>query len=313
MMRHRSLLVIVAAVLALVLRVVTDPDGGLFKTASFLIALAEAFVVISLVHWARKAYLDYGRDTDMRSLFKIASPGHALIAIAIFFLAFAVIFSSRANAQDVRTYIPPQAMQYLPTLKAEVTQNFGARVPAAGYHGALIEHESGCFAYKTKCWNPHSQLKSAREQGAGLGQITRAYRKDGSQRFDALQEMVARYPQLRGWNWGNVLDRPDLQMRAVVLKTSEDFRYFIRLIPDPMQALAFADAAYNGGRGDVEKERRACHLAPGCDPKVWTGNVERYCMKSREPIYGGRSACDINRTHVRDVFVRSDKYARWLT
>lgn len=311
-LRHRTLVVIVAALVALALRVVTDPDGGVFKTLSFLIALSESFIVLSLVHWARKGYLDYGKDTDMKSLFRMASPGQALIAIAIFFLSFSVIFASRASAQDVRTYVPPQAHQYLPTLKVEVKQNFAA-VPHAGYHGALIEHESGCFALKSKCWNPRSELRSAREQGAGLGQITRAYRKDGSTRFDALQEMTGRYPQLRGWNWSNVLDRPDLQMRAVVLKTNDDFTYFARLVPDRLQALLFADAAYNGGRGGVEQERRACHLAPGCNPKVWTGNVARYCMKSREPLYGGRSACDINREHVVDVMRRADKYTRWLT
>lgn len=310
--RHRTVFVIFAAVLALGLRIFTDPDNGIFKTLAFLIGLSEAFVVVALVHWARKAYLDYGRDTDMRTLFKLASPGQALIAIAVMFLAFALIFSSRANAQDLRTYVPPQAEQYMPTLKAEVKQFF-PDVPKAGYHAALIEHESGCFALKKKCWNPRSELRSAREQGAGLGQITRAYRKDGGLRFDALQEMVDRYPQLKGWAWTNVMDRPDLQMRAVVLMTRDDFKYFERLTPDRMQALLFADAAYNGGRRGVEQERRACHLAPGCDPKAWTGNVERFCMKSKEPIYGSRSPCDINRHHVHDVLARADKYVRWMS
>jgi hypothetical protein len=39
--------------------------------------------------------------------------------------------------------------------------------------------------------------------------------------------------------------------------------------------------------------------------------VERHCLKSRQPIYGSRSACDINREHVRNVFlVRRAKYAQ---
>lgn len=311
-LRHRTLLVVVAAVLALVLRVVTDPDGGFYKALSFLISLSEAFIVIAVVHWARKSYLDYGKDADMRTLFKTASPGHALIAIAVFFLAFAVIFSSRANAQDLHTYIPPQAKQYMPGLKAEVNQLF-PDVPSRGYHAALIEHESGCFALRVKCWNPHSELKSAREHGAGLGQITRAYNKTGGLRFDALQEMVDHYPQLKGWTWGNVLDRPDLQMRAVVLKSVDDYRYFARLMGDHMQALMFADAAYNGGRRGVEQERRACHLKPGCNPNVWPGNVEKLCMKSKVAIYGSRSPCDINRNHVSDVMARAPKYVPWMS
>ena len=42
----------------------------------------------------------------------------------------------------------------------------------------------------------------------------------------------------------------------------------------------------------------------------WFGHVEHTCMKSRAPLYGNRSACDINREHVNLVMrVRSAKYA----
>lgn len=310
LMRHRTFFIFVAAVAVLLLRTFTASDG-VWKTLAWLIGLSEGIVLIRLLHWARKAYLDYGPDSDMRTLFRQADPGLRLVAIAIFFLAFALVFSPRANAQDLRTYIPPQAHQYLGTLKAEQLQHF-PEVPHRGYAGALIEHESGCFALKKKCWNPRSELKSAREQGAGLGQITRAYRADGTQRFDALQEMVDRYPQLRGWSWANVFERPDMQMRAVVLKVRDDFRWFARDVADPMEALKFADAAYNGGRRGVDQERRACHLKPGCDPNRWAGHVELLCMKSKAPLYGNRSACDINRHHVHDVFVRAGKYRALL-
>jgi hypothetical protein len=309
-MRHRTLFVFVAALAVLVLRTLTDTNG-VWKTMAWLVGLSEGIVVITLIHWARKAYLDYGESTDMRTLFRQADPGLRLVAIAIFVLAFALVFSPRASAQDLRTYIPPQAHQYLPTLAAEQAQHF-PETPHRGYAGALIEHESGCFALRKKCWNPRSELKSAREQGAGLGQITRAYRPDGSQRFDALQEMVDRYPQLRGWSWGNVFERPEMQIRAVVLKVRDDFRWFARDGVDPLEALKFADAAYNGGRRGVDQERRACRLKPGCDPGRWVGHVEHLCMKSRAPLYGNRSACDINRHHVHDVFARAGKYQALL-
>lgn len=317
-MRKRTFFIFVMALVVLIVNTLSSADG-VFKSAAWLIVLARGIVVLTVIHWARKAYLDYGLDTDLRRLFKKAGDeptglgaAGALIAIAIFFLAFATVFASSANAQDLRGYIPPQAHQHLPVLRAELEREFPG-VPHRGYAGGLIEHESGCFALKKKCWNPRSELKSAREQGAGLGQITRAYRADGTQRFDALQEMVDRYPQLKGWNWGNVFDRPDMQMRAVVLKVREDFQYFAGRADDPMAALHFADAAYNGGRGGVEKERRACQLKPGCAPGQWFGHVEHLCMKSRTPLYGNRSACDINRHHVKDVLARADKYLRWLS
>lgn len=66
---------------------------------------------------------------------------------------------------------------------------------------------------------------------------------------------------------------------------------------------------YNGGMGGVNNERRACGLRKDCNPQFWFDNVERTCMKSKKPLYSGRSACDINRHHVHDVFqVRASKY-----
>ena len=71
----------------------------------------------------------------------------------------------------------------------------------------------------------------------------------------------------------------------------------------------FGDAAYNGGLPGVQRERRACELSPGCNAREWFDNVERHCLKSRQPIYGKRSACDINREHVRAVLlIRPGKY-----
>jgi hypothetical protein len=69
-----------------------------------------------------------------------------------------------------------------------------------------------------------------------------------------------------------------------------------------------ADAAYNGGIDGVLNERRACGMTDNCDPQQWWGNVERVCLKSKAPLYGTRSACDINRHHVKDVWLRMDRY-----
>ena len=39
-------------------------------------------------------------------------------------------------------------------------------------------------------------------------------------------------------------------------------------------------AAYNGGAGNVRKERRVCRHEPRCSPSKWWGNVERHCKRS---------------------------------
>lgn len=225
-------------------------------------------------------------------------------ALAVLLLACASAF-----AQPVESFIPPRAHEHLPTLGAQVREVWPA-MPRPGYFGALIEHES-CISLKhSRCWSPTSRLKSEREEGAGLGQLTRAFHADGSTRFDALAD--ARRLDARGLNelrWETVYQRPDLQMRVIVLMTRANYNRLTPLVPADVPRLAMADAAYNGGVGGVINERRACASRPGCDPNTWFGHVEKVCLKSTRPLYGGRSACDINRHHVHDVLLtRMPKY-----
>ena len=42
----------------------------------------------------------------------------------------------------------------------------------------------------------------------------------------------------------------------------------------------FAWTAYNQGPGNMRKERRKCRAIAGCDPNVWTGNVENICLRA---------------------------------
>ena len=175
-----------------------------------------------------------------------------------------------------------------------------------------MEHESCISLTHTKCWNPKSRLKSAREEGAGLGQITKAYTSTGKIRFDALEEIRNKHVELRELSWYNVYSRPDLQLRAVVLKMRDNYQYYIRYT-DIENALAFADAAYNGGIGGLDNERRACKISQNCNPAFWFNNVENFCLKSKAALYGQRSACQINRYHVKDVLiVRAPKYRQFF-
>lgn len=175
----------------------------------------------------------------------------------------------------------------------------------------MIEHESCITLKHSRCWDPSSRLKTQREEGAGLFQITRAYRPDGRLRFDALQELRLKYkPELYELNWNNIYQRADLQIRAGLLKLKENYEIFRPYAANELEALAFADAAYNGGVTGVNNERRACLLTKGCDPSKWFGHTEKLCLKSKVALYGNRSACDINRYHVKDVLItRSNKYS----
>lgn len=145
-----------------------------------------------------------------------------------------------------------------------------------------------------------------------MPQITRAFRPDGSLRFDALYDIRNKYPaELGELSWSNVYDRPDLQLRLLVLKMRDNYKEFHPYASTDLDAYAFADAAYNGGSRDLNLERRACKISSNCDPGKWFDNVEKLCVKSKAPLYGTKSACQINREHVRNVMlIRSDKYQK---
>jgi hypothetical protein len=282
----------------------TDPDKDGLSTRLLLLSLATPMLVLVLAYASRKALHDYP-EADARSLFAKAKEhpvgaGLALVALAIVMNGLLGLFGG------ARAQVPLQAYSYLSILASEQDTHWPDH-PMPHYLAGLIDHESACPRRST-CWLPTARLKSAREEGAGLGQITRAFHPDGRTRFDALDELKARHPALREWSWSNVYSRPELQLRAVVLKTKDDY-VALRMVHDPVQRLMMADAAYNGGLGGLHRERRACGMSPPCDPQKWRGHVENRCLKSRTPLYGGRSACDINRHHVIDVLlVRAPRY-----
>jgi len=220
--------------------------------------------------------------------------------------------SVSANSQiNVKTYIPPHAFEHKETIEREL-DNFFPNIPDYNYVPALIEHES-CISLKhSRCWKSTSELKSAREQGVGLGQVTRAFREDGSVRFDTLTNLKNMYRnELKEASWDIIKNRPDLQIRMIVLLLKNDYKG-LYAVKNDMPRLHFTDSAYNGGIRDVHRSRRACGLANNCDPQFWFENTERYIAKSPKVLYGNRSSIDINKYHVYDIFrVRLPKYQKY--
>ena len=277
----------------------TDPDKGLM-TGMLVMALATPVLAVAFAHLARRGLFDY---LDLQKVAENA--GHAPVGSGLVFLGVCIVIAALLGlfGRSAQAAVPPQAHQYLPVLSAELTRTWPG-APDRAYMGGLIEHESAC-PRKSSCWKPTARLKSAREEGAGLGQLTRAWSKTGALRFDKLGEMRDAHASLRELSWATIYQRPDLQIRAVIVMVKADYLRFA----GTAAPLHFADAAYNGGWGGVQKERRACGLKAGCDPQRWFSHVERVCLKSKTPIYGNRSACDINRHHVVDVhMVRAPKY-----
>lgn len=231
-------------------------------------------------------------------------------------LAFVWLLIPDSQAQSDVTFIPERAKTLSPVIKSEIirlTPDFYK----PEYYYALIELESCYSLTGKKCYNPTTEMRVnhkgtnvLRERGAGLGQLTITYNKDGSVRYDGLGATRQQfYKELSELNWDNILLRPDLQVRTMVLMTRSNWKIYTD-IKDYDERLKFTDVSYNAGPGSVRSDRRLCSLTKGCNPNRWSDNVENTCTASKVPVegYGGRSFCRIRREHPRDVFRKMPKY-----
>lgn len=197
------------------------------------------------------------------------------------------------------SHLPGQAARLLPQLSGELIRFWPSLKPKA-FVAAVIEQESG--------WQVRATLRTQRELGCGLGQITLASRADGSVRFDALQESKRLDPSLAGWNWRDCYQE-QYQLRGVVLKLRSNDQHCRALMADNLESLACAAAQYNGGAGSVTRRIHLCHARPGCDPQRWFGHLEYQVVQSTRITAGyGESFASINSRYPARVFARMAKY-----
>lgn len=214
-----------------------------------------------------------------------------------------VTVPAHAKKTSYKMYIPVNYPAVAETVYKETLKYF-PEVPLLALIPAQIEQEN-CITKKSKrCWNHRTRLKTSREEGIGFSMTTRAYGyKNGKRyvRMDALAGMKRKYPKLlKELNWGNIRERPDLQIRIMLLHMKTNWNQFPNA-KIPMQRWHFAATSYNGGSRDVKREIQACAIKKGCDPQYWEGNVQKIKgIKSNRVIYG-RTIWTINHTYTKTI------------
>lgn len=200
--------------------------------------------------------------------------------------------------------LPSNAQQYLSVLIAEIKQHW-PNTPLPSALAAQVEQETCYKLISPKCWSPYAELKTQREYGFGLGQLT------VTSRFNRFEDVKALDPTLKTWQWSQRYD-PQMQLRAMVLMDKDLFHQFDAATL--LDQLAFMFSAYNGGISGVRNDKKFCGQIDGCDALRWFDHVEKYSLKQRTKVNGyGQSFYDINRTYVRNVLkVRRTKYVVYM-
>ena len=236
--------------------------------------------------------------------------GLGVLVSVLVVIAVAFVFTpNEAKAQSVDTYVHPRAIPILPEIEKEMSL-YAPSVKRPWNLAAIYDHET-CITFKhSKCWNPHAQLKTSREQGLGLPQMTRTWKPNGTIRFDNIANMRKAYPeQLSELSWDTFKDRVDLQVRSSALLFNEEWKRLYTVLSDD-ERYRMTRSAWNGGGGRVATARSRCKLTSGCDPQRWFNHTEKHLPQSRVPMknYGNRSPYDINTHYVKDTERRLNKF-----
>jgi hypothetical protein len=200
-----------------------------------------------------------------------------------------------------RLMLPALAAVYLPILVAQ-TAALWPTMPAPSMLAAQVEQET-CVSLKSKgCWNPKTELKTDREYGFGLGQLTI------TPKFNNFEAAKTWDKSLASWKWEERFD-PKMQLGALVAYDRNLYRQ-INYGKTDTDRLAFMFSAYNGGLGGLVKDRQVCRATAGCNPDVWFGHVENTSFRARTAVKGyGQSFFDINRGYVKNILiVRRPRY-----
>lgn len=279
----------------------------LFSGVGFMVALnrLSMFALILLVfHLIRKSlfpYIDLKRFTNKAA----ENPMSAAIvfAVIIFFiisLCYISVVSAMTNDQILQ-----QAKPTLPIFKNVVTQ-YWSDAPKQQYFPGTVEQET-CASLK-KCWNFKTELKTSKEYGFGLSQITIAYTHKGNVRFNNFLEAKKKYHELSQWQWDDRFN-PKYQLTYIVLQLKHLYQPMKHYFKDDDNRWAASLVSYNAGPGKVIDRMTVCDLTKGCDKTAWFNGLDSVVPPSeKKKLYGKALYLRINEYPENVIHVRASKY-----
>lgn len=146
-------------------------------------------------------------------------------------------------------------------------------------------------------WKPRAELKTSREYGFGLGQITITSRFNN---FEAAKMLKP----LKDWQWEDRFN-PKCQLIFLVFTNRSNFNRLHSLFDTTEDTWAASMVAYNAGLGTVLQRR----VAASQDKKRrWFGGLDSVFLKYESRLLYGRNLGQLRNEYPVKVFKRSYKY-----
>lgn len=181
------------------------------------------------------------------------------------------------------------AERNLPTLQAAYVSEWQS-APLKHIAAAQVEQESQ--------WNEKATLKTSRELGRGLVQMT------VTKRFNIYKDAV-RYKTLRDWDWQKDPYNARNQLIFLVLQDRENYLQSKAVNAEERWKMALV--RYNAGGGRINARRRYA-TAAGMKTDRWTGGLEDAHGPLENSILYGRPLWKAVNEYPRVIFRRATKY-----
>lgn len=148
-------------------------------------------------------------------------------------------------------------------------------------------------------WKPGAELKTSREYGFGLGQITI------TPRFNNFEEAKKLKP-LKSWAWE---DRYNVkyQLTYSVLTDKANFKFLEPKFLTNKETWAATLVAYNAGMGTV-LQRRTQAQKMGLNHSVWFGGLDKAFLSYENKLLYNRNLGLMRNDYPVLVFKKAEKY-----
>jgi hypothetical protein len=216
----------------------------------------------------------------------------SLIFLGVVILLVSILFISTGHAGTI-----DQAKPYLPQLSSAIDAQWPA-MPLRQIAAGQVEQESG--------WKERATLKTSRELGRGLVQMTIAYDKTGRERFNIYRE-ASRMRALQAWDWQHDPYNARYQLTFLVLQDRSNFSQVRPFFASDIEAHKGSLVCYNAGAGRW-LQRRANAKRLGLPADRWDGGLDGAYSRGEAALLYGRPLYEAVNEYPRVIFKRAAKY-----